>query len=119
MELITMTILKKYLYTTVANKRHRNLINFIILNFVFLIFTACPDWNDNDDNDDNDIYDPRNVTRIDNHLEVQPDLVLDSKGNVHMIYFGSDDYYTGIAEVYYIGSADKGVFLLNTNRVFG
>lgn len=103
-----MTILKKYLYTTVANKRHRNLINFIILNFVFLIFTACPDWNDNDDNDDNDIYDPRNVTRIDNHLEVQPDLVLDSKGNVHMIYFGSDDYYTGIAEVYYIWRNQSG-----------
>ncbi len=38
-----MIIYKKYFYTTVILKLHRNLVTFLILNFAFLLFTACPE----------------------------------------------------------------------------
>ncbi|MBC8175454.1 MAG: hypothetical protein H8E82_07355, partial [Candidatus Marinimicrobia bacterium] len=38
-----MIIYKKYLYTTVILKLHRNLVTFLMLNFAFLVFTACPE----------------------------------------------------------------------------
>ncbi|MBC8175333.1 MAG: hypothetical protein H8E82_06750, partial [Candidatus Marinimicrobia bacterium] len=41
-----MIIYKKYLYTTVILKLHRNLVTFLMLNFAFLVFTACPDTPD-------------------------------------------------------------------------
>ena len=72
-----------------------------LLPLSFFILTGCPDNN----NDKDDKYDPRNATRIDNHLEGQPELVVDSKGNIHMVYFGGPSYYEPL-DVFYIWQND-------------
>ncbi len=58
--------------------------SFILILISYILFTGCPE-----EPPEGDHYDPRNVTRIDDHLEVQPELVVDSKGNVHLVYHGS------------------------------
>lgn len=63
-----------------GRKWHR----FLLLCCIFF-FTACPDEKDNED----DHYDPRNVTRIDDHIEAAPDIAVDSEGKVHLVYHGS------------------------------
>ncbi len=73
-----------------------------LLPLSFFILTGCPDNN----NDKDDKYDPRNVTRIDNHLEVQPELVVDSERNVHLVYHGG--VYDEARDVYYIWKSETG-----------
>jgi len=79
---------------------HLSYLLFLSLSLSLLI-TACNNGNKGDD----DNYDPRNVTRIDNHLEVQPELVVDSRGNVHLVYFGGPSYYEPL-DVFYIRQND-------------
>lgn len=84
-------------------------VRFSLGGSLCLLLTSCPEEKDNED----DLYDPRNVTRINNHLEVQPDLALDSEGSVHMVYHGS--IYEDPREVWYTKRTDEGVWIEPVN----
>jgi len=74
----------------------RTLLASIFFIVFIILFTACPDHNQNGDDD----YDSRNITRNNDHVEYAPNIGLDSEGNVHIVYHGS--VYENEREVWYI-----------------
>lgn len=78
---------------------------YLVILLLFLSFIACPE---NDSNEDGN-YDPRNVTRIDDHIEAQPELAVDSEGNVHIVYFGGPEYNEPL-DVYYVWKNENDIW---------
>lgn len=97
-------IRKKQLGLTRKSQRFLSLIaRLFIGGSLCLLLTSCPEENNEDEN----LYDPRNVTRKEDGIEAAPNLVIDSQGNIHMVYFAGPDYYAPF-EVYYLWKGENG-----------
>lgn len=81
------------------NEKHVRIVLSLVI-AVLLLLLGCKNATPPDDDDSNN-YDPRNITRIDDHIEAQPDIAIDSRGNIHLVYFGASEY-NDPTNVYYI-----------------
>ena len=54
-----------------------------------------------------DLYDPRDITRVDNHWEARPDMAVDSRGLIHLVYQSGVDNISPVL-IYYIKQLEGG-----------